>query len=55
MPIRGMYDTWISGSDVKSFCCYGLVQERLRLGGPDLGCLNHSNFNFAFLRHASDY
>ncbi len=25
MPIRGMYDTWISGSDVNSFCCYGLV------------------------------
>ncbi len=19
------YDTWISGSDVNSFCCYGLV------------------------------
>ncbi len=25
MPIGGMYDTWISGSDVKSFCCYGVV------------------------------
>jgi hypothetical protein len=25
MPTRGMYDTWISGSDVDSFCCYGLV------------------------------
>jgi hypothetical protein len=25
MPTRGMYDTWISGSDVNSFCCYGLV------------------------------
>jgi hypothetical protein len=26
MPIRGMYDTWISGSDVNySFCCSGLV------------------------------
>ncbi len=25
MPISGMYDTWISGSDVNSFCCYGLV------------------------------
>jgi hypothetical protein len=24
-PIRGMYDTWISGSDVNSFGCYGLV------------------------------
>jgi hypothetical protein len=23
MPVRGMYDTWISGSDVNSFCCYG--------------------------------
>jgi hypothetical protein len=22
---RGMYDTWISGSDVNPFCCYGLV------------------------------
>jgi hypothetical protein len=22
---RGMYDTWISGSDVNSFCCYGSV------------------------------
>jgi hypothetical protein len=21
MPTRGMYDTWISGSDVNSFCC----------------------------------
>jgi hypothetical protein len=21
----GMYDTWVSGSDVNSFCCYGLV------------------------------
>jgi hypothetical protein len=25
MPIRGMYDKWISGSDVNSVCCYGLV------------------------------
>jgi hypothetical protein len=25
MSTRGMYDTWISGSDVNSFCCYGLV------------------------------
>jgi hypothetical protein len=25
MPTRGMRDTWISGSDVNSFCCYGLV------------------------------
>ncbi len=25
MPTRGMYDTWISGSDVNPFCCYGLV------------------------------
>ncbi len=25
MPTRGMYDTWISGSDVNSFCCYGFV------------------------------
>ncbi len=25
MPIRGMCDTWISDSDVNSFCCYGLV------------------------------
>jgi hypothetical protein len=24
-PIRGMCDTWISGSDVNSFCCFGLV------------------------------
>jgi hypothetical protein len=25
MPTRGMCDTWISGSDVNSFCCHGLV------------------------------
>ncbi len=25
MPTRGMYDTWNSGSDVNSSCCYGLV------------------------------
>ncbi len=25
MPIGDMYDTWISGSYVNSFCCYGLV------------------------------
>jgi hypothetical protein len=25
MPIRGTYDTWISDSDVNSFCCYGFV------------------------------
>ncbi len=25
MPTRGMEDTWIRGSDVNSFCCYGLV------------------------------
>jgi hypothetical protein len=25
MPVGGMYATWISGSDVNSFCCYGLV------------------------------
>ncbi len=24
MPTRGMYDTWISGSDGNSVCCYGL-------------------------------
>ncbi len=24
-PFRGMYDTCISGSDVNSLCCYGLV------------------------------
>ncbi len=23
--LGGMYDTWISGSDVNSFCCYGFV------------------------------
>jgi hypothetical protein len=25
VPMRGMYDSWISGSDVNSFCCHGLV------------------------------
>jgi hypothetical protein len=25
MPIGGMYDTWTSGSDVYSLCCYGFV------------------------------
>jgi hypothetical protein len=25
VSIRGMYDTWISGSDVHTFCCYGFV------------------------------
>jgi hypothetical protein len=25
MPIGGMYDTWTSGSDFNSLCCYGLV------------------------------
>jgi hypothetical protein len=24
-PVMGMYDTWINGSDVNSFCCYGFV------------------------------
>jgi hypothetical protein len=54
MPIRGMYDTWISGSDVNSFCCYGLCSI------PS-GFLvvfekpNRSSFTFTITLHSHTY
>jgi hypothetical protein len=48
MPIRGMYDTWISGCDVNYFCCYGLA---LSIPSGFLAVFekpNRSSFTFTF-------